>query len=201
MSSPEQLNDVKPTKPKEVKLRRYGLYRMIPGVDLPEGQELLTVGKQAFIFLGLVDETPKIYLDADGLPDTKQRFNYFSRDADFDGDVQDGTPHQRRSRSLTHLIFLAVPKGRSGRNVNGFGICRLRFCFPTAHQSRRLNQSRRSQKKKSCLLSFGGMIFRFQLKQRRSLSWKRSLAAQKLVKAKFRLMAQVSVTLYRKVRL
>lgn len=93
------------SKPREVKLRRYGVQRLIPGFDTVEGSELIKLGKQEFVFLGVVDAVPKIPLNLEEDVEGKQRFNYFSRDADFDGDVQDGTPHQRRSRSLTHLIF------------------------------------------------------------------------------------------------
>lgn len=93
-----------PKPPKDVRLRRYGLFRVIPAVDLVDGQQLLTVGGKKFVFLGEVEETQKIILD-DSDQEIKQGYNYFSRDADFDGQVQDGTRHQRRSRSLTHLIF------------------------------------------------------------------------------------------------
>lgn len=92
-------------EPKEVKLRRYGLYRTIPGFDLVQGQELLTVGKQAFVFLGLVDEAPRMYLDFDETGNIKGRFDWYGRDGDLDGQVQDGTEYQRRSRSLTHLRY------------------------------------------------------------------------------------------------
>ena len=114
--------------PKEIKLRRYKRNdRMIPGFDFVAGQRFLSAdGKSEFVLVGeaKLDE-PRVYLAFDAEGNVKQ-FDWYGRDGDLDGDVQDGTPWQRRSRSIAHLRIGKNPKKRPLR----FRIRDLPFPFP-----------------------------------------------------------------------
>lgn len=53
-----------------------------------------------------------------------KKFNYYARDADLDGSIQDGTPWQRRSRSLSHRAI-----GRRGKKPNRVRLQDLPFPY------------------------------------------------------------------------
>lgn len=98
---------------REVKLRRYRRnHRMIPSLDIAKQK---TSEKTEYTFVGeVLRNESRVYLTFDGEGNAK-RFDWFSRDGDLDGDVQDGTPWHRRSRSIAHLRIGKTPSRRPRR--------------------------------------------------------------------------------------
>ena len=91
-------------QPTEVMVRRYRRgYRGIDGINTLPGGGLVSapIAAKQFVLEGEF---------------TRKQFDYFGRDADLDGRVQDGTPWERRSRTLSHLSLrrtLKLPNRRS----------------------------------------------------------------------------------------
>lgn len=111
------MNELKITraanKPLEIRMRRTGVSPPIVVPDLMPGQRLLTAEKSYHVDLGEHSApVPRIYLDLDSKGRVAPRFDWYGRDGDLDGTVQDGSPFERRSRALGHLRYTRNMKKR-----------------------------------------------------------------------------------------
>ena len=83
----------------------------------------------AWVYNGpLATETPEpseAATQTEDVPESKMRFDYFARDGDLDGMVQDGTPNERRSRTLTSRTI-----GRRKKPVTRTRLRDLPFPYP-----------------------------------------------------------------------
>lgn len=100
-------------KPIEIRLRRTGVSPPALVPDLMPGQQLLTGAKSEHYDLGEHQSpVPRFYLDLDSKGRVTARFDWYGRDGDLDGTVQDGSPFERRSRALGHLRYTRNTKKR-----------------------------------------------------------------------------------------
>lgn len=111
------MNELKITraanKPIEIRLRRTGVSPPVVVPELMPGQQLLTAAKAVHHDLGEHSQpVQRVYLELDTKGRVAPRFDWYGRDGDLDGNVQDGSPFERRSRALGHLRYTRNMKKR-----------------------------------------------------------------------------------------